>query len=55
LKFNIGVGIGEMISGKKIGNSRWPPGAHFVWKKMTIWPVDHYGGLKVGPIVFRIR
>jgi hypothetical protein len=22
---------------------------------MTIWPVDHYGGLKVGPIVFRIR
>ena len=35
----------------KIGNSKWPPGAHFRLI-MTILPVDHHGGHKVGPIVF---
>jgi hypothetical protein len=33
------------------GNSRWPPGAHFD-ENITILPVDHHGGHKVGPVVF---
>jgi hypothetical protein len=39
LKFSIGVGIGERMSGKEfgeIGTSRWPPEAHFLWS--TWWP-----------------
>jgi hypothetical protein len=32
-------------------NSRRAPGTYFWWK-ITILPIDHYGGHKVGPVVF---
>jgi hypothetical protein len=35
----------------KIGNSRWQPGLIFD-EKITLLPVDHHSGHKVGPIVF---
>jgi hypothetical protein len=51
LKFSIGVGIGERLSGKEFGEN-WKfminiRGSFFM-KKITILLVDH----KVGPIVF---
>ncbi len=45
MKFGIGVGIGERMSGKEFGEN-WK--FKMAGEKMTILPVGH----KVGPIVF---
>jgi hypothetical protein len=53
LKFSIGVGIGERMSGKEFGEN-WKfkmATRDFFDEKMTILPVDHHGH-KVGPTVF---
>jgi hypothetical protein len=46
LKFSIGVGLGERISGKEFGEN-WSQGLIFD-EKITILPVDHHSGHKVG-------
>jgi hypothetical protein len=50
LKFSIGVGIGERMPGKEFGDDG-RQGLIFD-EKMTILPVAHHVGHKVGPIVF---
>ena len=56
MKFSIGVGIGERMSGKEFGENWKFKMAAFKGlifdEKITILPVDHHGGHKVGPIVF---
>jgi hypothetical protein len=54
LKFNLAIGIGEMMSGKEFGEN-WKvkiaaKGSFLI--KMTILPLDHHSGHKIGPIVF---
>jgi len=52
LIFGIGVGIGERIAGKELGENWKFKMASFSIKKITILPVDHHVGHKVGPVVF---
>ena len=55
MKFSIGVGIGERMSGKEFGENwkfKMAARGSFLMKKITILPVDHHSGHNVGPIVF---
>ena len=55
MKFSIGVGIDERMSGKEFGENwkfKMAARGSFFDEKITILPVDHHGGHKVGPIAF---